>query len=139
MHDFTVIFFFQKIIISNRELFQPWEGYAKIRKWFQKTYWEWQREFISKIRRPNMFLKFSKRDKALGSSKHHVVKILDIFYPLAPWWTLIVNKAYVIKHQFGLSNCPRGLWMTPFNDTWNSIVFKLKYLSRWGVPLTFNL
>ena len=50
-----------------------------------------------------------------GSSINHVVKILGIFDP--PSWSLLLNKAYVIKWSFGQPpsplNCPRGLWMSP--------------------------
>ena len=50
----------------------------------------------------------------MGSSINHVVKILGIFDP--PSWSILQNKAYVIKWSFGLTpspNCSRGLWMTP--------------------------
>ena len=33
----------------------------------------------------------------MGSSINHVVKILGIFDPPPPLWSLLLNKAYVIK------------------------------------------
>ena len=74
---------------------------------------EWSRElFITKWHSyhfPSFCEKTSER-----SSINHVVNFLSIFYP-PPSWSLLLNKAYVIKWStppFPL-NCPSGLWMTP--------------------------
>ena len=37
----------------------------------------------------------------LGASINHVVKILGIFDPFPPSWSLLLNKAYVLKWLFG--------------------------------------
>ena len=37
----------------------------------------------------------------LGSSINHVVTFLGIFDPPPPSWSLLLNKAYVIKWSFG--------------------------------------
>ena len=49
-----------------------------------------------KIKATGMHANFTKR-----SSINHVVKILVIFDPLPPSWSLLLNKAYVIKWSFG--------------------------------------
>ena len=46
-----------------------------------------------------------------------MVRFLDIFDSPPPSWSLLLNKAYVIKWSFSWIplplNCPRGLWMIP--------------------------
>ena len=55
----------------------------------------------------------------LGSSINHVVKFLDILTPLPPLWSLLLNKAYVIKWSFGL---PPQLSTWFMNDPFVKIV-----------------
>ena len=47
----------------------------------------------------NLYIIVKKRSK--GSFINHVVKFLRIFDPLPPSWSLLLNKAYVIKWSFG--------------------------------------
>ena len=62
-------------------------------------------------------LEINEKQQIMGSSINHVVTFLGIFDPPPPSWSLLLNKAYVIKWSFGQPpsplNCPRGLWMSP--------------------------
>ena len=80
----------------------------------------------------------SKYCKCKESPVNHVVKILGIFDPLPPPWSILLNNAYVIKWSFWLTfplNCPRGLWMTlKLTSIWNSwsLILKVPLLSnKW--------
>ena len=45
----------------------------------------------------------------MGSSINHVDTFLGIFDPLPPSWSLLLNKAYVIKWTFGQPPLPPQL------------------------------
>ena len=51
-----------------------------------------------------------------GSFINHVVKFLGIFDPLPPSWSLLLNKAYVIKWSFGQPPLPPQMSTWFMND-----------------------
>ena len=74
---------------------------------------------------------FSRAYKIIqGSSINHMVKILGIFDPLPPSWSLLLNNAYVIKWSFGKPPPPQlSTW---FMDVF--LVHAWRAIMWWASP-----